>query len=108
MSSPAVESRILLVGCEDDTSSPLLQLMKLLIYILVVAQNPSPNLEFITNWTSHQIILNKMQTLLIGKAQVDLTGSKIVCNKPLTVVSGHECGNVPSNQTYCDHASCSK
>ena len=38
-----------------------------------------------------------MQTLLIGKPHVDLTGSKIVSNtcKPLTVVSGHECGNVP-------------
>ena len=40
-----------------------------------------------------------MQTLLIGKAHVNLTGSKVVSNKPIT---GHECGNVPSTQDYCD------
>ena len=33
----------------------------------------------------------------------DLTGTSIVSNKPLTVISGHECGNVPDNVQYCEH-----
>ena len=43
-----------------------------------------------------------MQTLLIGKSSTDLTGSRIVSNKPLTVISGHECGNVLSGSP-CEH-----
>ena len=101
VSSPAVQSEFLLVGCEDNSIITITPSQT--VGIPVDAQNPSSNLEFITNGTSHQITLNKMQTLLIGKANVDLTGSKIVSNKPLTVVSGHECGNVPSTRDYCDH-----
>ena len=36
---------------------------------------------------------------------VDLTGSKIVSDKPLTVVSGHECSNVPQNRGACEATS---
>ena len=50
------------------------------------------------HWRSpHQTVL------LIGKRDVDLTGSRIVSNKPLTVISGHECGSVPYNWFSCDH-----
>ena len=97
----SAESEFLLVGCEDNTIITITPTQT--VGIPVDAQNLSSNLEFITNETSHQITLNKMQTLLIGKPHVNLTGSKIVSNKPLTVVSGHECGNVPSTQDYCDH-----
>ena len=101
LSPPAVQSEILLVGCENDTLITITPTHT--VGIPVDAQNPSSNLQSVQNGSSHQIILNKMQTLLIGKVDVNLTGFKIVSNKPLTVVSGHECGNVPSTQDYCDH-----
>ena len=42
-----------------------------------------------------------MQTLqLEGR---DLTGSRIVSNETIAVFSGHECANVPVDQSYCDH-----
>ena len=34
-----------------------------------------------------------------------MTGTKVVSDKPLTVISGHECGNVPKIISRCDHIS---
>ena len=50
-------------------------------------------------------ILHALQTLLIrsDKYSEDLTGSKIASNNPLTVVVGHQCGNIPSDTTGCGH-----
>jgi hypothetical protein len=43
-----------------------------------------------------------MQTLLF-KAVDDITGTSISSDKPLTVISGHECGNIPEYVRYCEH-----
>ena len=42
------------------------------------------------------------QTLYLA-SEYDLTGSRIVSNKPIAFISGHECGTVPFNVHYCDH-----
>jgi hypothetical protein len=82
-------SEFLLVGCEENT---------------IISIVPSQNISFpedpqMSNSgisdaeedrVSHQFILNRMQTLLIFSDD-DLTGSLVVSNKPLTVISGHEC-----------------
>ena len=36
-------------------------------------------------------------------AREDLTGTKIVSNKPITVLSGHQCANMPHDMPTCDH-----
>ena len=33
----------------------------------------------------------------------DLTGSRVVSNKPIAFISGHECGTLPHDIQYCDH-----
>ena len=98
-------SEFLLVGCEDNTTISITPTRA--VSIPADAQSPS-SLQLVASGVEHQIILNKMQTLLIRKKFVDLTGSRIVSNKPLTVISGHECSNVPAlNETYfqpsCEH-----
>ena len=40
---------------------------------------------------SHTVTLHELQSLLIKAPNVDLSGTKIVSNYPLTVVGGHEC-----------------
>ena len=50
----------------------------------------------------YSFVINKFQTFYI-KSSNDLSGTKIVTDKPLSVFSGHECGNVPSNVPYCSH-----
>ena len=94
-------SEFLLVGCEDDTTITITPTQT--VSIPTDVQSFSSSLLSLAGGSDHQITLSKMQTLLITKSAIDLTGSRIVSNKPLTVISGHECGNVPSTQTYCGH-----
>ena len=44
----------------------------------------------------------KGNTVLLGATE-DLTGSKISSNKPITFITGHQCGFLPGNVTACDH-----
>ena len=52
------------------------------------------------SYTSNPI--PKGNTVLL-RATDDLTGSKISSNKPITFITGHQCGFLPSNVTACDH-----
>ena len=42
-----------------------------------------------------------MQTLYLASDD-DLTGSRVVSSKPISFISGHECGTVPFNIHFCD------
>ena len=56
----------------------------------------------ITAGNSVTIELDYLQTFLIDSTN-DLTGSKVVSNKPIAVYSGHTCGEVPTPGTAgCD------
>ena len=99
--SPETLSEFLLVGWEDNTNITITPTQT--VSIPIDAQSSSSNRQSVTSGSDHIITLNKMQTLLIGQRNVDLTGSKIVSNKPLTVISGHECGSVPSLWFSCDN-----
>ena len=101
----SANSEFLLVGCEDNTTITITPTQS--VSIPTDAQSTSSSLTSVSSGANHQITLNKMQTLLVARSGTtsDLTGSRIVSNKPLTVVSGHECANVPSTQTYCEHLS---
>ena len=48
------------------------------------------------------MVYNKGQTVHFT-AEEDLSGSHVSSDKPLSFFSGHQCGNVPSNATACDH-----
>ena len=43
-----------------------------------------------------------LQTLLIFHLELDITGTRIVSAKPLTVLSGHSCAQFPSDQNFCE------
>lgn len=50
----------------------------------------------------YSFVISKLQTVYIGSRQ-DISGTKIVADRPVSVFSGDECGNVPSTQGYCSH-----
>ena len=52
--------------------------------------------------TSVNMTLNKRETLFVSSIR-DLTSTHILCDKPVAVFSGHECGNIPANVPSCDH-----
>ena len=96
----APESEILLVGCKDATSVTIFPTQS--VNLPIDAQRLLSATFVVAPGSSHTVTLNQMQTLFF-KATDDLTGTRIVSNKPLTVISGHECANVPANQAYCEH-----
>ena len=93
-------SQFLLVGCENDTKITLVPTQNISIPQDPQNQQSNPiNIE--AGATSHQFTLHTLQTLLISSDN-DLTGSKITSNKPLTVISGHQCATVPSTSAGCE------
>ena len=94
-------SEALLVGNEDNTTVSIIPTQN-----ITVPSNVQLFSSFeanITAGTAFSFTLHRMQTFLFGAPLNDITGTSIVSNKPLTVISGHECGNVPDNIRYCEH-----
>ena len=50
----------------------------------------------------YSFVINRFQTFYI-ESFYDLSGTKVVTDKPVSVFSGHECGNVPQNIIACSH-----
>ena len=93
-------SQILLVGCRDDTTVTITP-----THNVQLPDNPQLSNSSLVNvaaGSSHTVTLHSLQTLLIAAVDVDLTGTKIASNHPLTVVGGHECANVPATYDDCD------
>lgn len=69
---------------------------------------PSQNATNHLAGVEYSIVLNKNQCYQLKSSftsgiQSDLTGSKIVSNKPVSVFGGHVCANIPPLITYCNH-----
>ncbi|XP_033127803.1 uncharacterized protein LOC117125395 [Anneissia japonica] len=47
--------------------------------------------------------LSRLQSVLFLSDQEDLTGTRIWANKPIVVLSGSKCADIPRNVRYCDH-----
>ena len=89
---PTEKSAFIIVGCEDDT-----------IVNVSVKQNISfPGIgEDIEVGIPINLVLNKRETLYISHVE-DLSGSRVVANKPIAFITGHECGNLPADHSFCD------
>ena len=97
---------ILIVSTENDTVIKLIATQPVSIY---VNKSPTKINNFPVNLTAgmqylHESKINKLHTLHIGSFY-DLTGIKIVTNKPVFVSSGHRCGTIPpdADDPSCDH-----
>ena len=90
--SSILQSTFLLVGNLDNTSITIIPSQG--VSLPSDTQTTSDLVSVEANTNSHAFSLNKMQTLLV-QSENDLTGTKVISNKPLTVISGHECANVP-------------
>ena len=93
------QSLFLLIGNEDNTVITIVPTE--MIEVPEDPQNPSNPTIIINAGNTYTITLHLMQTLLIGAAD-DLTGTQIISNKPLTVISGHECGIISNEQWWWD------
>jgi len=78
-------------------SLPFTQGSPFFSYILIVGIENDTTISYPGGTT----MINKLQTLLISDPN-DLTGTKIVANKQVSVFSGHQCGNFPVGVGFCD------
>jgi hypothetical protein len=92
-------SRFLIVPCEDNTEVILRPTQQIQVNS-DLTESPVPTL--VEAGQSITFTVNRLQTAQFN-AEMDLTGTIIDSNKPISVFVGHECGQVPSDRTACDH-----
>ena len=93
-------SQILVVGSWDNTTVTIIPTQT-----ISIPENPQLSDSIYLNISagdSHTFTLHEMQSLLISAPNVDLSGTKIVSNHPLTVVGGHDCVQIPTDYVNCD------
>ena len=88
-------SSILIVGTENNTMIRLTVTHPVSIRVTL-------RVDYLRAGREYKYVINRLQTVYIGSPQ-DLTGTKIIANKPISVLSGHECAQVPWNVPYCDY-----
>ena len=95
-------SSVLLIGCINNTIISIIPTVDLFIPI-DVQKNGSDDI-LVTKGNSHTITLHEGQTLFLGKGNgSDISGTHFISNKPLTVITGHDCGSTPNT---IEHFSC--
>ena len=87
-------SSILIVGTENNTVMKLTVTQSVTIKVNTVAH--------LTAGRQYSFVINRLQTVYVTSHE-DLTGTKIVTDKPVSVFSGHECANIPWNVTACSY-----
>ena len=91
-------SNILLVSNQNVTSVSITPTQT--ISLPLDAQSNSTLVQVAAGAT-HNVTLDGLQTLGFSSL-FDLTGTKIISDKPLTVVTGHQCAQVPSTTGFCE------
>ena len=89
------DSSILIVGTENNIMMNLTTTQSVSISVGNTVTNLSSGIQY-------SFVINRLQTVYIESTD-DLSGTKIVTDRPVSVFSGHECGNVPWNVSYCSH-----
>ena len=85
-------SEALLVGCRNNTNITIIPSVDL--FLPSDAQRNNSNDIMVLKGNSHTLTLHEGQTLLFGSnGGIDISGTHIISNKPLTVITGHECGS---------------
>ena len=99
-SESTLSSLILMVGTQNNT---LLTITPTQFVILPDdMRDPENPQNFVSPGQPYTVTLDRLHTYQI-ESNLDLTGSKIVSNKPLSVFAGHECADVPAKVAACDH-----
>ncbi|XP_065903474.1 uncharacterized protein [Dysidea avara] len=93
--SAFILNSILVVGTEDNTMMNLTVTQPVTISVSDSTVNLTAGIQY-------SFVISRLQTVLIGSVD-DLTGTKLVTDKPVSVLSGHQCGNVPVDVAGCDH-----
>ena len=98
-------SRFLIVPCEDDThimvdgTQPIESHYDMLPSVARTDPLSSNDTQRIVTYGR---LLDQYETLMID-SRGDLTGTIIVSDKPISVFTGHQCGQVPTGENTCGY-----
>ena len=97
----AYKAMFMVVTTEDNTAITLTLTVSLnLIGVEDITTDGSSKVTLVAGQPK-SFNMNEMQTLYV-RSEEDLTGSLVQSSKPVSVFSGHECGNVPASIGLCD------
>ena len=92
---------VLLVACDDDTTVRVTASQS--IQVPLNTQFPNSNLVSVEVGQIVTLPLSGKQTLLMFSDDgLDIGGTKITSNKPLTVITGNSCSKVPESVGFCE------
>ena len=89
---------VLLIGNHNETFVSITPAQDV---ILPADAQSNSSLVEVAAGTTHNVTLNSFQTLGFSTV-LDLTGTKIISDKPLTVITGHQCAQIPSTTGFCE------
>ena len=98
-------SRFLIVPCEDDTKISITGSQSIespTDMIPSVAQTDPLSPTAAQKTVEYTRLLDQYETLMID-SRSDLTGTIIISDKPISVFTGHQCGQVPTGEPTCDY-----
>ena len=94
----AADSVALIIGTENDTEI-ILEPSTIITHPFAPANGsyiPGAPVQFRT------VIIQRFQSFYLQVRGGDISGTRIIANKPISVFSGHECANVPLFSFPCD------
>ena len=94
-------SRFMIVPCEDGTEINLIPTQTLTITADISSTGFAAQIGPTIGIEEFKISLDSLETAMFQSPN-DLTGTILESNKPITVLVGHECGQVPIDVTACD------
>ena len=98
-SDPPKNSLFLVIPCDDDTN---IRVEPSRVISLQHLSDLAPSDLQVGPGEHVTLTANSGQSMMFGH-NGDLTGSIVRGSKPLVVISGHQCGEIPYNVTACDH-----
>ena len=94
------DSVVLIIGTENNTEiilEPSVVIRHLFAPVATGRQFiPNTPVQFRT------VTIQRFQTFYLQVRGGDISGTRIIANKPISVFSGHECANVPLSSEPCD------
>ena len=93
-------SQFMIIGCLDNSNVTIIPNND--ITVPSNPQNSTADNIIVLAGHSFNFVLHSLQTFLVFKPCVDLTGTKVISDSPLTVISGHEASRVPADTSDAD------
>ena len=98
--SQSKDSVALIIGTQDKTEVTILPSAK----ITVISYDLAPLKSFVKGADNNlnTLTIDRFQTVYLQIRGNDISGTRIIANKPISIFSGHECANIPLNSRPCD------